>query len=166
MDETAPVPESVTISMLVAARRILSWHLAEDVVQDVLTRFYAAPDRFDPARGSLNAFLVTVTRRRAIDVLRSETARTRREQRHAALAVHGRTIEQIVTDHEQADRVLAAMQLLPAVEREAITLAYFHGLSYRAVAERLGIPEGTTKSRIRSGLARLQTLLEALDQER
>ncbi|CAN5266219.1 hypothetical protein BH18ACT4_BH18ACT4_04430 [soil metagenome] len=151
--------------MLATARRVLSGDIAEDVVQDVLARFYAAPDRFDPERGSLDTFMVTVTRRRAIDVLRSEIARSRREQRHAALAVHGRSVEQIVTDHEQADRLVAALQLLPAAESEAITLAYFHGLSYRAVAERLGIPEGTTKSRIRSGLARLRTILEALDQE-
>ncbi len=159
----AQVPPSVSASMLALARRIVSNHMAEDVVQDVMARLYTAPHRFDPARGSLSSFLLTSTRSRAIDLLRAETARGRREERHFAWAEVVPPIEALVTDRDQGDRIVAALELLPVAERDAITLAYFGGLTYTEVAEHLGIPDGTAKSRIRAGLARMRTILEALD---
>ncbi len=79
------------------------------------------------------------------------------------LAMASVSVECLVEDREKAEQVVAAMKLLPAAEREAIALAFFAGLTYRAVAEQLGVPEGTVKTRIRSGLARLKSILDDRD---
>jgi RNA polymerase sigma-70 factor (ECF subfamily) len=133
--------------------------LAEEVVQDVFLRLWDRPERYDPERGSLRAFLLTITYGRSIDVARSESARRRREEREARLVGGTRGVlddtEGIATTHE----VREALEGLQETEREAIALAYFLGLSYREVASKLGIPEGTIKNRIRKGLERLRTQL-------
>lgn len=163
-----PIPVAVSASMHAAAGRLLSHYTAEVVVQDVILRFYSAPHRFDPARGPSGGYLLTATRRRALDQVRPEAPRTRREIAAAAgkLAMAPVSVERLVEGREQAEQVVAAMKLLPAAEREAIALAFFGSLTYAAVAKQLGVSEGTVKSRIRTGLARLQRILEALDSDR
>jgi RNA polymerase sigma-70 factor (ECF subfamily) len=96
-------------------------------------------------------------------VLRSETSRSRRERTEGRAAiVDGADIADAVADRDTAGRVRAALDVLREDERAAIELAYFGGRSYREVASELDIPEGTAKSRIRSGLARLRLELEGL----
>jgi RNA polymerase sigma-70 factor (ECF subfamily) len=133
--------------------------IAEEIVQDVFLRLWDHPERYDPARGSLRAFLLTITYGRSIDVARSESARRRREEREARLDGMARATlddtEDVATSHELRD----ALEGLQETEREAIALAYFLGLSYREVASQLGIPEGTIKNRIRKGLERLRLQL-------
>ncbi len=143
------------------ARRLLSdTTLAEEVVQEVFLRLWNAPDRFDAARGTLRSYLLAQTHGRAVDLLRSEGARRSREDRDARATVDaGYDIEREVADWATAGTVRRALDALPAAERHAIELAYFGGLTYREVAVRLGEPEGTVKSRIRSGLKRLRTEL-------
>jgi RNA polymerase sigma-70 factor (ECF subfamily) len=141
------------------ARRVLNdATAAEEVLQEVFIRLWNAPDKFDPERGSLRSYLLAQAHGRSVDQLRSETARRRREERDAQhTAESGYDLEHEVWDLAVADRVKAAVSELPAEERRAIELAYFGGHTYREVAQLLGNPEGTVKSRIRSGLRRLRT---------
>jgi RNA polymerase sigma-70 factor (ECF subfamily) len=147
------------------ARRLLgSGAQADDVTQEVFLDLWNRPERFDPSRGSLRTFLLTAAHGRAVDVLRSDTARAAREQRTAAeTAAAGYDVERHAWDLAVADQVRQAVGTLPAGERQAIELAYFGGHSYREVAVLLGESEGTVKSRIRAGLRRLRELVHGLD---
>jgi RNA polymerase sigma-70 factor (ECF subfamily) len=135
---------------------VVQRQLAEEVVQDVFLRLWNEPDRYDAARGSLRAYLLTITYGRSVDLARSEGARRRREEREARLAGRGTPAGPPEAELADAHEVRAAMEQLRAGEREAIALAYFLGYSYREVAAKLGVPEGTIKNRIRKGLARLR----------
>ncbi|MGH9047775.1 MAG: sigma-70 family RNA polymerase sigma factor [Acidimicrobiales bacterium] len=143
------------------ARRVLgSANLAEEVTQEVFLGLWRAPESFDIGRGPLRTLLLTKAHSRAVDLVRAETSRHAREQRTAAdRAGAGYDLERYVSDLAVADQVKTAVEGLPDGERQAIELAYFDGRSYRDVASLLGEPEGTIKSRIRSGLRRLRTLL-------
>ena len=143
------------------ARRIVGDRaLAEEVVQEVFLRLWNTPDRFDGARGSLRTFLLTQTHGRSVDVVRAEASRRAREEREARLSSEsGYDLEREVFDLTQAEHVRDALERLSDGERRAIELAYFGGHSYREVAVVLGEPEGTVKSRIRSGLGRLREAL-------
>lgn len=143
------------------ARRILAGRdLAEEVVQEVFLRLWNQPDRFDPARGSLRTYLLTQTHGRSVDLIRAEASRRAREERDARLtAESGYDLEREVWDLTQAEHVRTALARLTDGERRAIELAYFGGHTYREVAVLLREPEGTVKSRIRSGLSRLRGAL-------
>jgi RNA polymerase sigma-70 factor (ECF subfamily) len=142
-------------------RRILGEaSLSEEMVQEVFLRLWNEPERFDPERGSLRSFLLAQAHGRAVDVLRSDTSRRRREERDARrTAEAGYDIEHEVWELAVAEQVKGAMAELPEDERVAIELAYFGGRTYREVAAALGAPEGTVKSRIRTGLRRLRATL-------
>ncbi|MGH9154370.1 MAG: RNA polymerase sigma factor [Acidimicrobiales bacterium] len=140
---------------------------ADDVAQEVFVRMLQSPDRFDGDRGTLRGFLMTQTRCRAMDHLRAEAARARRQRRVVAgTPCSTGDVEQEACDADQARRVREALAGLPAPERQAIAMAFFGGLSYREVARRLGEPEGTVKSRIRAGLRRLAVSLGQPDHDR
>ncbi len=143
------------------ARRLLAdATLAEEVVQEVFVRLWNAPERFDADRGSLRSFLLANCHGRSVDLVRSERSRRDREEReHRARAEAGYDIEHEVEDLVVADEVKVAVAALPPDERRAIELAYFGGHTYREVATMLAAPEGTVKSRIRSGLRRMQRSL-------
>ncbi len=133
--------------------------LAEDVVQDVFLRLWNQAERFDPTRGSLRSYVLTLGYGRSIDVTRSESARRKREEREGVLT--GAPVDAGGAEDALADRdaVHQALDALQPTEREAIALAYFGDHSYREVAAILGAPEGTVKNRIRAGLAHLRTQL-------
>ena len=133
--------------------------LAEEVVQDVFIRLWRNPERFDPARGPLRSFLLAQAHGKAVDIVRSENARRRREECDANVVKTQSSVEDDVLDFVVGEKVRGAVGSLCQTEREAISLAYFGGHSYVEVASLLGIPEGTAKSRIRSGLVRLRTAL-------
>jgi RNA polymerase sigma-70 factor, ECF subfamily len=133
---------------------------AEDVTQEVFLRLWNQPDRFDPARGSLRSFLLAQSHGRAVDAIRSSSARRRREERDAFdTARASYDMQHAVWDLSVADQVSTAMGSLPDEERRAIELAYFDGRTYREVAQLLGQPEGTVKSRIRNGMRRMRAVL-------
>ncbi len=143
-----------------ALRLIHDADLAEDVVQEVFLRLWRHPRRFDPERGSLRSYLLAHTHGRSVDLIRSESARRRREEREARLApVDLPGVAEQVWQSALADEVRQALAGLAANERKAIELAYYGGLTYREVARLLAEPEGTVKSRIRSGLRRLSLAL-------
>jgi RNA polymerase sigma-70 factor (ECF subfamily) len=143
------------------ARRLLSNQAqAEEVVQEIFLRLWNDPTRFDPDRGSLRSFLLTQTHGRAVDLLRSEAARRRREEREATTNPSPEyELDREVWDLALAGQVREAIARLHDGEREAIELAYFGGHTYREVATMLGEAEGTVKSRIRAGLRRLRAEL-------
>lgn len=148
-------------AVLGLARRILrDPHIAEEITQEVFVRLWNRPERFDPERGSMRSFLLADTHGRSIDVIRSEDARRRREENDARLAVtDNANVEDEVWTMALSDQIKAALASLGEGERKAIELAYFHGQTYREVAAALGEPEGTVKSRIRTGLRRLRGTL-------
>jgi RNA polymerase sigma-70 factor (ECF subfamily) len=141
------------------ARRIINEpSLAEEVAQDTFLALWRRPGAFDPARGSLQSFVVGIARNKAIDLVRKEEALRRARD---SLAFHQEaTSERVSTDEriEERHEIRAALAKLSEVQREAIVLAYFGGRTYREVADELGIPEGTAKTRLRDGLIRLREL--------
>lgn len=145
------------------SRRILrSDPAAEEITQEVFLDLWQHPEKFDAQRGTLRSFLLARTHGKSIDFIRAETARRRREDRTTReTATAGYDLEHQVWDMAVAEQVKEALTALPEELRQPIQLAYFGGHTYREVAEMLGAPEGTVKSRIRSGLVRLRVNLAA-----
>jgi RNA polymerase sigma factor (sigma-70 family) len=140
----------------VALRVTTDRHAAEDVTQETLLDLWRRPERFDPDRGALRPWLATIAHNRSVDWIRREQAARGRERRNRELLLEdvpdvGDDVQAVMT----AERVRVALARLPELERLPIHLAYFGGRTYRQVAEDLDVPEGTIKSRIRSGLRRL-----------
>jgi RNA polymerase sigma factor (sigma-70 family) len=147
------------------ARRVTaSTAHAEEITQEVFVYLWQNPDRFDEDKGTLRAFLGALTHRRAVDEVRRNTRRAAREDRVGGDVTNLQLLEigDDVERSQTAERVRAAVSSLPEQQREAVLLAYFGGCTFRQVAERLGIPEGTAKSRLRLGLSKLAGLLEGL----
>jgi len=145
-----------------ACRLLNDKSVAEEVLQEVFLRLWNRPERFDAERGSLRSYLLAQTHGRSVDLLRSDTSRRRREERDARESpAISDDIEREVIDLTVAEQVKEVVAALPRDERQAVELAYFGGHTYRQVAVLLGAPEGTVKSRIRSGLKRMrQDLVE------
>jgi RNA polymerase sigma-70 factor (ECF subfamily) len=135
---------------------------AQDVVQDVFVEFWRHPERYNAALSGPRTYLTLCARHRAVDVVRSELRRAGREERHARGMPPPRQPSpgEQVADADTASAVRAAVRTLPPDQRRVVELAYFDGLSYRDVALRIGIPEGTAKSRVRLALAKLEGLLD------
>jgi RNA polymerase sigma-70 factor (ECF subfamily) len=135
---------------------------AEDVTQEVFVGFWEHPDRFDHTRGTLRAFLGTLTHRRSVDHIRREEARRRRETKTAYEPLPVPAVDEFALSTLTSERVREVVAELPDAQRQCLELAYFQGHTYRQVAELLGIPEGTAKSRLRLAL---QRIAETLDPE-
>lgn len=152
------------------SRRVLNDDsLAEDVTQEIFLRLWNEPQRFDAERGTLRSYLNRQSHSRSIERVRSEEARRRREDRSVESAIAESTAtESEVLAAIESDRVRGALDRLDQKERRVIVLAYYGGHSYREVATRLGLPEGTVKSQMRAGLRHLAILLDddALEEER
>lgn len=134
--------------------------LAEEVTQVVFAELWTRPERFDPERGRMRTWLLTQAHGRAVDAVRSEESRRRRQAREAQLTPtieHG--FESAVATASLSAHVRRAVEQLHPDERDAIQLAYFGGHSYRQAAALLGAPEGTVKARIRAGLEHLRRAL-------
>ncbi len=151
--------------VLAFARRLVGdSSRAEEISQEVFLRLWERASRFDEQRGSLRAFLLAITHGRALDVIRSDSARRMREKRDAIRTTPTEAgVEREVVARSVAEAVHHALSQLPDNERRSVELAYFGGHSYRTVAQMLNEPEGTIKGRIRTGLGRLRAELAAQD---
>ena len=134
--------------------------LAQDVTQEVFVRLWKRPERYDSTRGALSSFLQLDAHGRSVDLIRSEEARSKREIANERLSSnHEDGPEEEAMKRVTSDRVRQALNQLKGPERDPIAMAFYLGYSYRKVAEVLGVPEGTVKSRIRSGLSKLRESL-------
>jgi len=128
---------------------------AEDVAQEVFERLWRDPERYDPRRGDLGPYLQLVARSRALDAWRAEGAAARAADRLGTLTIRDRAAEEELQPdaaaerRDMARRLLEAVRRLPASQREAILLAHWGGMSSSEIAERMGVPLGTAKSRLR-----------------
>jgi RNA polymerase sigma-70 factor, ECF subfamily len=139
---------------------------AEDVALDVFWQIWRQADRYDPSRGAPPAWIFTVARSRAIDRLR---ARHRREDRTISFddpAVNLDPLDEeaapdlVASFRQTRDAVREAIKTLSVVQREAIELAFFKGLTHVEIASQLDEPLGTIKTRIRQGLIKLRKILD------
>lgn len=143
-------------------RVLIDAGLSAEVTQEVfLVLWQSNAALYDPAKGSPMAWLMTLTHRKAVDRVRSEQSRRVRDlnwgARHQDIDYD--EVSETVIDHEEAVSVRACLGILSPVQREAIDLAYYTGLTYVEVAHHLGIPISTAKSRIRDGIKRLGVCL-------
>lgn len=136
---------------------------SEEVAQEVLLQVWTSAARFDESRGSAITWVMTIAHRRAVDRVRAEASRSRTAQRsldeHQSVA-YDSVADEVATRLDQ-EAVRSCLAALTAMQRNAVTLAYYDGLTYREVAGHLGIPDGTAKTRIRDGLLRLRECLSA-----
>src|SRR5919202_1127491 len=133
--------------------------LAEDAVQDAFLTAWRTADRFMPERAKASTWLLTLVHRCAVDVVRREDRR-RAEPLDESFEppAEGSAADDAWLRFER-ERVQAALRRLPDQQREALELAYYGGFTQTELAERLGQPLGTIKSRMFAGLARLHELL-------
>lgn len=135
--------------------------LAEDVVQEAFIAMWRQAARFDPARGNMRSWLMTIVHHRAIDAVRRRTGRSERALETTgdrASDEHGRPDEMVAATLD-AEAVRDAIGRIPAEQRTVIELAYFEGLTHVEIAAREGIPTGTVKSRMRLGLEKMREYL-------
>lgn len=150
----------------VGVRVLQDRQLAEDVTQEVFLRLWRSPQAYDPARGRLLSWLMSVTRNRAIDELRRRVRRDQSEDAREAQLWLVRS--DVPADDPQLAASLAelraavrlALAELPQVQREVIELAYFGGLTQIEIAERTGTPLGTVKTRVRLAMHKLRDMLD------
>ncbi len=136
---------------------------AEEVTQDIFIKLWQKGHQFDPARGRFSSWLLSVTRFAAIDRLRSDGRRPVAAELAAGEGDDQPTLEQLLppTDHaswERGQHLRLLLTQLPPDQRQIIELAYFAGLTHSELAEYLGLPLGTVKSRLRLGLEKLRGL--------
>jgi RNA polymerase sigma factor (sigma-70 family) len=132
--------------------------LAEDAVQDAFLTLWRTAARFVPERGKASTWILTLVHRRAVDLVRREERRRADSLEQAPEQGDGGADEEAWL-RLQRERVQAALRQLPDQQREALELAYYGGFTQAELAERLGQPLGTIKSRMFSGLSRLRELL-------
>ncbi len=143
----------------VALRILRDEKLAEDAVQEGFLTAWRNADRFMPERAKASTWLLTLVHRRAVDLVRRENRRRAEPLVEGAEAPPSGSAEEDAWLRFERERVQAALRRLPDQQREALELAYYGGFSQSELAERLGQPIGTIKSRMFTGLARLRELL-------
>jgi RNA polymerase sigma factor (sigma-70 family) len=143
----------------VALRILRDERLAEDAVQEGFLAAWRSADRFMPERGKASTWVLTLVHRRAVDLVRREDRRRAEALTDDVEPAPSGSAEDDAWLRFERERVQAALRQLPDQQREALELAYYGGFSQSELAERLGQPVGTIKSRMFTGLARLRELL-------
>jgi RNA polymerase sigma-70 factor, ECF subfamily len=141
-----------------AVRVLRDRALAEDAVQEAFLAVWRTAASFDARRGSASTWVLTLVHRRAVDLVRREERR-RGDPLDDAPVASGEATDETAEVREQRRAVQAALAKLPTDQREALELAYYGGLSQSELAEKLGVPLGTVKSRMFAGLSKLRDLL-------
>lgn len=142
-----------------ALRVLRDEKLAEDAVQEGFLAVWRNADRFVPERGKASTWVLTLVHRRAVDLVRREDRRRAEPLSEKTETGRSESAEDDAWLRFERERVQSALKQLPDQQREALELAYYGGFSQSELAERLGQPVGTIKSRMFSGLARLRELL-------
>ena len=133
---------------------------AQDVVQEVFVALWRDAWRFDPTKGAVGPWLFSLARHKAIDLVRREAnVRKRTADVDLEFEPADDDVDNEAWQRIRRERVRAAIEELTPVQREALELAFFQGLTHVEVSDRLGIPLGTAKTRIRSALLRLREVL-------
>lgn len=134
---------------------------SQEVVQEVLVEVWRTASRYEPARGSAMAWIMTLAHRRAVDRVRSEQASSDRQAKLARIEqpIAYDEVAEHVEGRLDRERVRRCLGSLTDLQRESVALAYYEGYSYREVAELLTVPLGTVKTRMRDGLIRLRDCL-------
>ena len=149
-----------------ALRVLRDDRLAEDAVQDGFLAAWRTAAAFRPERAKASTWVLTLVHRRAVDLVRREERRRAEPlAEEASVAEAAEPTEEAAWLRFERERVQAALGQLPDTQREALELAYYGGFSQSELAERLGVPLGTIKSRMFAGLARLRELLDDPAQE-
>ncbi|MFD5014322.1 sigma-70 family RNA polymerase sigma factor [Streptomyces chartreusis] len=134
---------------------------SEEVAQEVLVEVWRTAPRYRPDRGTPVNWILTLAHRRAVDRVRSVEAAAAREHKAALLdrlPEYDHVTEQVEARLER-EQVRRCLRTLTDLQKQAVTLAYYRGLTYRQVAETLALPLGTVKTRLRDGLVRLRDCL-------
>jgi RNA polymerase sigma-70 factor, ECF subfamily len=135
---------------------------AEEITQDVFLSVWRFATRFDPAKGSARTWILTLTHRRAVDVVRADAAATRREQRIGAM--HDTPYDTVLEEASsrlRGEQVRECLDTLTELQRESVLLAYYGGYTYPEVSALLDVKLPTVKTRMRDGLIRLRDCLGA-----
>ena len=155
--------ESSRLAYAIAMRILHDEADASEVILDVYRHVWDNAARFDEQRGSAAAWIVIVARSRAIDRRRFRTARMRtaakEEELDEAMSSHP-SPESLAITGQSSRLVMGALAAIPSEQRQALELAFFEGFSHSEIAERLGEPLGTVKTRIRVALTRLREMLK------
>jgi len=136
--------------------------LAEDVVQEAFLSLWRSGARYDPARGSVRSWVLSVVHNRAIDAFRREAAKESRDVRDDRLVERTPSLQLTHAEVERRDdaqQVRSALGELPTEQRQVIELAYFGGFTHSQIAQTLGLPAGTVKGRMRLGLTKMRIVL-------
>ncbi len=145
-----------------AQRIVRQSFLADEILQEVFLVLWRKPSSYDPERGSVRAWLMSMVHNRAVDLVRREESQARRAAGSApATSAEDPAVVALEEVGLAEERAAARVALadLPAEQREILELAYFEGLSQSRIAERLGLPLGTVKSRTWLGMRRLRAAL-------
>jgi len=132
--------------------------LAEEAVQDAFLSVWHSAEHFDPMRGRVRSWLLTIVHRRAVDLVQRAVCRPE-VTAETGPELTSPSTEDTAAVREEQRVVQDALELIPSVQREALELAYYGGYSQTQIADRLGVPLGTIKTRIFHGLVRLRVLL-------
>jgi RNA polymerase sigma-70 factor (ECF subfamily) len=160
-DETAfgDLYDQMASRVLGLVKRLLVDHAqSEEVTQEIFLEIWQSASRYEAQRGGASTWILTMTHRRAVDRIRSSQSGRDRDTKIGIrdLAVEYDQVSETVETRIEHERVEKAMSRLTELQRQAISLAYYGGLSHSEVAERLRIPLGTVKTRLRDGMIRLR----------
>jgi RNA polymerase sigma factor (sigma-70 family) len=154
-----------SLALATALRVVADRQLAEDLVHDAFVATWQKIERFDPERGSLRAWLLTIVRNRALDRVRGMRASIEvgaADDQSLLRSGANPTWEEAIA-RRSAAQLRGALEELPSEQREAIELAYFGGRTYREIAVLTGVPLGTANGRLRLALAKLRDALSMTD---
>src|SRR4051812_26651439 len=147
-------------AMAIALRMMKGGPVAEEIAQDAFVEVWRRAREYDSSRGTVSAWVATIARPRALDRLRAE-GRLSAAKEKAAAEPEAPSVAplELAVERQQRERVNAALQPLPAEQRTAIEMAYYDGLTQREIAEKLGQPLGTVKTRVRLAMEKLAVVL-------